>query len=186
MLGKSLLTDQQSLNERENGNWERLWKINKTGLGSHTTGVTVCPWTDHCLSLNFGSLFIQWDHDPCLPHSPEGKVRVRMGRKAISFKELSVHCVSSNSLCVLEQDMALSGTFSSVMLQMATKIPPGSTMASAQERLVVRGSVFPVSQLTEALTGPGPSSWPAPARDVPSQGSRLPGARKGGVEIGQT
>lgn len=56
--------------------------------------------------------------------------------------------------------MALSGTFSSVMLQMATKIPPGSTMASAQERLVVRGSVFPVSQLTEALTGPGPSSWP--------------------------
>lgn len=109
---------------------------------------------------------------------------VRTDMKAISFTELSVHCMSSNSLCVLGQDMALSGTFSSLMPQMTTKVPSGSTMTSAHESLVLRGSISPVSQLTEALTGPGFSSWPAQARDIPSQGSRLPGARKGGAGDG--
>lgn len=73
--------------------------------------------------------------------------------------------------------MALSGTFSPLMAQMTIMVTLGSALASAQESLVLKPPVFPVSQPTEALAGPGLSLWPAQARDLPGslQGSRLPG-----------
>lgn len=83
-----------------------------------------------------------------------------------------VHYVSLNSFCVPGQDMALSLLFP--LMAPMTPATPGS----AHESLVWRASIFPVSQPSEALAGPGLSLWPAQARDLPGsrQGSRLPGA----------
>lgn len=56
--------------------------------------------------------------------------------------------------------MALSGTFSPLMAQMTTMVTLGSALASAHESLVLKPSVFPVSQPTEALASPGQGpSW---------------------------
>lgn len=141
--------------------WEREWELRKTQNkkwdrpGSHAACVTVCLWANHCLSLNFSSFFIKWRSRSLPPSQP---CKEDLGRDD-GYENYSlsrvVHYVSLNSLCVLGQDSVFSGTFSSLMPQMTTKFPCGSSLAPEHESLVLRSLIFSLSKTTEALTGPG-------------------------------
>lgn len=87
-------------------------------------------------------------------------------------------------LCVLTF-MALSGTFSSLMPQMPTRVPSGPTLASAHESLVWRASIFPVSLPTETLIGQAsPAGQPRPGMLLPRAPDFLKPGREG-LEVGQ-
>lgn len=100
----------------------------------------------------------------------------------------AVPWLASDSLRVLGQDGALSGSSG----HPASQISPKSLLTllllwPGEMHVASRASIFPASQPPEAPAGPGLSSWPAQARDIPGslQGSRLPGARKGEASMGQ-
>lgn len=148
---------------------------NKADLGSHTACVTVSlrsspPLSELQFALYKMGIMI-----------PASLTTLQRSQGEDGYENCILYRVVC-PLCVLKF-MALSGTFSSLM---TTTVPSGPTLASAQESLVLRASICPVSQPTEALIGQAsPAGQPRPGMLLPRTPDFLEPGREG-LEVGQT